>query len=550
MENLLSIIKMITIMKGSKLFFIIFLVSMIFSLSIFQMSANPLFAHFDNLDRNYDPIILTGNNFLKFLLVSDSNLLVYRYIGVTGTWERIPFQIDDIGNDGSYFSESDGILDSNDELVFMAKDMGDKAPYYQWISDSINHDQIRYEIEVTDSLNEGKHAWVYFYRSESIQPTTSVDYISAIADSDKITSHFYLIGHNSEGIMDELRLQTGTNGFSNDILDRQKFRVKGKLSGMRYEFTDNALRKNKLFYKDGPVRVVRELTVGLSGILSSVKTSFTERFYETFSVTGGGAGTLSSEYGVLYMRQSYDLNGDAKGMYFYNNNNQNGVLIDGIPDNIDLKVPSPGLSWGMFSGIHGSFLQLLYLPDIGRPQLLYYRDDSTGGTSDDTWDTGDKVSYGDVGIQFLNPVAGTYAMGYTTIYLPANLTVEDCKRLVAKFEHPLDVNIKLQQKPAMSEIRNIDELENFILLQNYPNPFNRSTTIEYNLPEESKVQLQIFNLEGKVVKTLINSRQIAFFYSVIWRGVSDQNLPIPSGIYYCILRTENFCAKKKIILLK
>ena len=113
--------------------------STVFSLTVLFVllsGCKSLFAQQDNLDRDYEPVVITGNNLSEFLSVSTSQLFVYEYDETGDTWTQIPFQFDDVGDDGSYFSETDGTLDSNDELVFMAKDMGDKAPNYSWIEDS------------------------------------------------------------------------------------------------------------------------------------------------------------------------------------------------------------------------------------------------------------------------------------------------------------------------------------------------------------------------------------------------------------------------------
>ncbi len=87
---------------------------------------------------------------------------------------------------------------------------------------------------------------------------------------------------------------------------------------------------------------------------------------------------------------------------------------------------------------------------------------------------------------------------------------------------------------------------NYVLYQNYPNPFNPSTTIRFDLPEESKVTLKIINLLGQEVFTIIdNEKMNPGSYS---KFIDLSNLP--SGIYFYKLESSNFVSIKKMILIK
>lgn len=99
-------------------------------------------------------------------------------------------------------------------------------------------------------------------------------------------------------------------------------------------------------------------------------------------------------------------------------------------------------------------------------------------------------------------------------------------------------------------------------LQNHPNPFNPSTTISFNLTTESteNTELVIYNLKGQKVKTfypslcypeLVEGRGKSNQYSVIWRGVDQNNNPVSSGIYFYQLRVDGEVRQtKKMILMK
>ncbi|MCK5051400.1 MAG: T9SS type A sorting domain-containing protein [Candidatus Cloacimonetes bacterium] len=88
------------------------------------------------------------------------------------------------------------------------------------------------------------------------------------------------------------------------------------------------------------------------------------------------------------------------------------------------------------------------------------------------------------------------------------------------------------------------------LHQNYPNPFNPTTTISYSLKENSKVSLNIYNIKGQKVKTLVNEELTTGQHSVVWNGTDENNKTVSSGIYFYKLKTNNFEKAKKMILMK
>lgn len=90
----------------------------------------------------------------------------------------------------------------------------------------------------------------------------------------------------------------------------------------------------------------------------------------------------------------------------------------------------------------------------------------------------------------------------------------------------------------------------YSLTQNHPNPFNPSTTIEFGLPKASDVQLEIYNIAGQKVATLVNSRLEAGNHSVTWDSRSTSGEPLASGIYLYRLKADTFVETKKMMLLK
>ncbi|GAB4343647.1 MAG: hypothetical protein Kow0037_31930 [Calditrichia bacterium] len=90
----------------------------------------------------------------------------------------------------------------------------------------------------------------------------------------------------------------------------------------------------------------------------------------------------------------------------------------------------------------------------------------------------------------------------------------------------------------------------FRLLPNYPNPFNPETRITFELPQASPVRLEIYDMSGRKIKTLVNKAYPAGRYEVIWNGRDGQNRPAASGIYLLRLRAGAFNATQKMVLMK
>jgi hypothetical protein len=88
------------------------------------------------------------------------------------------------------------------------------------------------------------------------------------------------------------------------------------------------------------------------------------------------------------------------------------------------------------------------------------------------------------------------------------------------------------------------------LEQNYPNPFNPATIISYSIPEAAKVKITIYDILGKVVKTLVNEEQNPGQYQIEWNGTNFLNSKVSTGVYFYRLETGNFIQTKKMLMLK
>jgi len=102
---------------------------------------------------------------------------------------------------------------------------------------------------------------------------------------------------------------------------------------------------------------------------------------------------------------------------------------------------------------------------------------------------------------------------------------------------------------------NVDANNNTIgittaLTGNYPNPFNPVTKIAYSVKETGNVSLEIYNLRGQLVKTLVNNVQEAGVHTESWNGTDDSGKSVASGVYFYKMKASNYTATKKMILMK
>lgn len=88
------------------------------------------------------------------------------------------------------------------------------------------------------------------------------------------------------------------------------------------------------------------------------------------------------------------------------------------------------------------------------------------------------------------------------------------------------------------------------LYPNYPNPFNPVTSIGYFLPRDAEVRLDVYNLAGQVVATLVNHVESRGLHRIDWRGTSSSGRQLASGLYLYRLKADGELRTRKMLLLK
>ncbi len=115
------------------------------------------------------------------------------------------------------------------------------------------------------------------------------------------------------------------------------------------------------------------------------------------------------------------------------------------------------------------------------------------------------------------------------------------------------------QKITFKDIKllNVDDAQKtagiiraFALLQNYPNPFNPTTTIEYQLPKNGKVAIRIFDVIGKLIRTLVDEDKNEGVHRIQWDSKNNFGQMVASGMYIYDIRFENTVLSRRMLLIK
>lgn len=334
--------------------------------------------------RSADPVIMTGADFpeLAGQPIDTLRVLVYRDQAV----RPIPFQVDEIDESGEYVVDEDGLLDANDELVFMVRDVGEQIGVGELIGAANLSDKEWYQIEVTDPLSDTAKGWAYIAQTAEPNNMATRAYVSFDPLSRAVQGITYRIGFT------HLRLiaETLMLGDGPDILDRTKFHVDCR--GFLCPITENRLATSPAaqFLKTGPVRAVL-----YDGALMVYGTMI--RWDARYQVQQDFSGPV---------RLAMDFNAAASGARFYNAQVNDGVVVDGNPDNVPALPASP---WWQLSTDTGTLIQVVDMDVLDPVVTTHYEDDATKKVLD----TGDGQRYGEVGIRISNPQD---SVQYTSTY--------------------------------------------------------------------------------------------------------------------------------------
>ena len=541
-------------------------------------------------ERIYEPLIIKGEVLEPFYEIPLDEIYLYSFNSAAKTWQMMPFQIDERvytedpfhpgdeqAKQSFYFLPDDNVLDSDDELVFMLRDMGDKAPESNWIQDESSKIYNRLEIQAKDE----KSSYAYLYRSNTITDKIPTPYEFNFDPEHHIaeTKNYSVRFSTENGMLEDVKIKQPF-GSNIDFFDTVKFRFVGVFSFGLFTFSigkhgisaanerDNLHVYEYLRYTSKPVvRLIRQVrqTIKFSGVPLDATAFYLRSMHYPFSTTVKGGGSLDPDklkedfylsddilVQMELLRQSWDFNQAAAGMKFFNKYNSD-ININGNLDELNKTIDIPIKEWMLTAGEHGSLFSHVGFIDTSWKKIeLYYYDNNQGGQADNTLieggDTGDSVSYGDQGIIFKNSKSNSIDLhlGFNAYFLPKNLSRSTGEQIEDWIINPVQLSSSITSYVDVKDFNTTDSPKNYILHPNYPNPFNNSTKISFEIKKTENVILEILDINGRVIKTIINKNLTAGEHSFNWNGTNNQHQIAASGIY---LYRLNYTKSKKLLLI-
>jgi immune inhibitor A len=160
----------------------------------------------------------------------------------------------------------------------------------------------------------------------------------------------------------------------------------------------------------------------------------------------------------------------------------------------------------------------------------------------------------DGGASFPHTIATGEPNDSVYVWTVPNTPSDSCIVKVVAYDSSLntgaDVSDSLFSIKSEVGVGVVGEVARFGLLENHPNPFNPLTRIEFSLDEGARVSVKIYDISGKVVRTLVEETMSSGRHRAVWNGEDENGRSVTSGIYVCRLEAEGKTAMRKMVLLK
>ena len=250
-------------------------------------------------------------------------------------------------------------------------------------------------------------------------------------------------------------------------------------------------------------------------------------------------GTINGVYRSTDMGQTWQqCNADLNGIQIYTmtiTDQDHIYVLTTLPGSFDgyYRSTDNGNSWEALDWVQDIDHAL---DIIGVGGCIYVINDQTIMLSDDEGQAWSEISTG------LNPDE-MYFIGGDLELTPSGYLYAGAK-YVHRSIHEVSTTIL-----DIAQI-NLPEGSNFKLYPAYPNPFNPMTKLHYDLPENDRVTITIYDMVGRVVKNIMNMNQTAGYHSIRWNATNYAGQPVPAGPYFYSIEAGNFRQTRKIMLLK
>jgi len=161
-----------------------------------------------------------------------------------------------------------------------------------------------------------------------------------------------------------------------------------------------------------------------------------------------------------------------------------------------------------------------------------------------------------VELAYVDTISGSNTFAYANISNNKYLNKSFITKVIGKESRPVDMIYQFYNTDGQLIAQGSKSMllkaipEEFTLHQNYPNPFNPVTTINYDLPQQTHVNLMIYDILGREVVKLVSEEMPAGYKSVIWNTRNSLGTPVSAGIYFYQIQTKDFVKTRKMVLLK
>ncbi len=340
------------------------------------------------LDRPIDPVIIPGSQLHTFAGKPIASMRIYSVR--EGKLVPIPYQIDEKNEDDEYVltsgpekskDEDKGLLDANDELVFMASDLGERMTS----GDDLPEVLFRKELIIRDPV-DGKRAYAYLFLFGGTPPAPSpVDYVTYDPEADEGRTRTFSLGFDKKlkFAIKTVRTRLADGSFSENSVDIMKIRMNAKVLGFDLTRDQTDFSSKRGGWIDGPVRAIKYsgMSVRLVAFLQSPKLWNYTFFYPyalsyDFDVkTPFPIGKVTSKFSLIGGVDFMDL----RGAEIYSTGFPKPYVVTGVAGSKDLEaVNAGGYSTGFVAVKHRDmyFLTRIITPkDVPLIPDIYLVDD-------------------------------------------------------------------------------------------------------------------------------------------------------------------------------
>ncbi len=422
-------------------------------------------------NRAYDPVVISGNHLPAVMNAMPGELRLFAFQG--GKFGQIVYQIDERYEDMLYWqwtrrrrelvyaltigdkvkADPNPAFDSDDELAFMAMDLGDQAPAGALPAGA----EVCQEIKVSDP-NSGDAGYAYLCKLKNPAPLGDRQYISIAGSNNQVIGATYKIGYSTHDLFFD-QLQLGPiNNLSPNLIDRFKINYEcfGAYGMFDYQLNNTDIRTHLRGIKVGPVRIIKEV-VSITEPWAHIQNRLLHHIYyypyhlEWEMETRGPIVWGNSIHQFIYT-MALDLDPSVKGAQFLSEKNPLPVTVDGVYDAEELKLNYGPQEWMALSTKYGTIFNHLALPLKAQglyPDLLYVDMDQKQDQPETSFGMFGKFGYKIKDLQKTGRKPVIFRLDY--FFSPDPYTAGAEKNLVGIYTNSLKVESDQNQGTAVAQ---------------------------------------------------------------------------------------------------